>query len=107
MRIPTSQKWFTEGSSRKLPRTNKNLIIETRIPFKPEFFSGFLFAASFKVVYITAMVSHLSYVFLDVERRVRKPSGKTGKQSSHFSLEEEETRTSKRKRKRKRRKKES
>ena len=30
MRIPTSQKWFTEGSSRKLPRTNKNLIIETR-----------------------------------------------------------------------------
>ena len=31
MRIPTSQfKWFTEGSSRKLPKTNKNLIIETR-----------------------------------------------------------------------------
>ena len=30
MRMPTSQKWFTEGSSRKLPRTNKNLIIETR-----------------------------------------------------------------------------
>ena len=30
MRKPTSQKWFTEGSSRKLPRTNKNIIIETR-----------------------------------------------------------------------------
>ena len=30
MRMPTSQKWFTEGSSRKLPRTNKNVIIETR-----------------------------------------------------------------------------
>ena len=30
MRMPTSQKWFTDGSSRKLPRTNKNLIIETR-----------------------------------------------------------------------------
>ena len=30
MRMPTSQKWFTEGSSRKLPRTNKILIIETR-----------------------------------------------------------------------------
>ena len=24
------KKWFTEGSSRKLPKTNKNLIIETR-----------------------------------------------------------------------------
>ena len=30
MRMPTSQKWFTEGSSKKLPRTNKILIIETR-----------------------------------------------------------------------------
>ena len=30
MRMPTSQKWFTEGSSTKLPRTNKILIIETR-----------------------------------------------------------------------------
>ena len=30
MGMPTSQKWFTEGSSKKLPRTNKNLIIETR-----------------------------------------------------------------------------
>ena len=29
MRMPTSQKWFTEGSSGKLP-TSKNLIIETR-----------------------------------------------------------------------------
>ena len=29
MRMPTSQTWFTEGSSRKLPRTNKNVIIET------------------------------------------------------------------------------
>ena len=24
------KKWFTKGSSKKLPRTNKNLIIETR-----------------------------------------------------------------------------
>ena len=30
MRIPASQKWFTEVSSRKLPRANNNLIIETR-----------------------------------------------------------------------------
>ena len=31
MRIPMSQfKWFTERSSGKLPRTNENLIIETR-----------------------------------------------------------------------------
>ena len=30
MRMPTSQKWFTGGSSRKLPRTNKNLIMETK-----------------------------------------------------------------------------
>ena len=30
MRMPTSQKWFTEGSSKKLPRTNKTLIIETK-----------------------------------------------------------------------------
>ena len=29
-----------------------------RIPFKPEFFSGFLFAAA-KVAYITAMILHL------------------------------------------------
>ena len=47
-----------------------------RIPFKPEFFSGFLFATAF-VAYVTAMIIHLFIVIFMTFRKFYR---------SHFSL---------------------